>query len=532
MHTPPDCCAQSAPGDTAAADASNDRSFRFRLGRRALLCLHTVKHHLKRHAGAGVMASVAYIDPGNWSVDLQAGSQFGYRLLFVVLLSCIGAVVLQTLACRLGCVTGADLAQHCRLLFGNHPKHRTLVRALFLWPLYVLCEVAIIATDLAELLGSAIGLCLLIGPSFPLWAGVLLTAVDILLVLTLARTRTGRPARAVEFIVIGLVVATFVCFVVLIAKVRPHWPAVFQGYLPSKALVQHGAIYTSIGILGATVMPHALFLGSSLATLDRVAVDVSLPPPSMAGASTKTQMIKRVVGTLFSIEREDDASKRAQTHAEWENNALGFVLAHLKHAVADIVASLLGFAMVINSAILILAAAVFFHSGAGQGGDTSPAGLFDAHALISRVVGKPAGYLFAFALLCAGQSASLTATLAGQVVSEGFIEWRLSPFLRRLITRLIGLGPSCVVAIVFGQRGIDALLFGSQVALSFVLPFVVFPLVWLTSSARVMSIRAGEKVIDYSNGRWMTALGYGIFLVVVCANGYAIVTLALGQATV
>lgn len=531
MHAPPDPSAQSASGDTAAAGATNDRSFRSRLGRRALLCLHTVKHHLKRHAGAGVMASVAYFDPGNWSVDLQAGSQFGYRLLFVVLLSCIGAVVLQTLACRLGCVTGADLAQHCRLLFGNHPKHRTLVRALFLWPLYVLCEVAIIATDLAELLGSAIGLCLLIGPSFPLWAGVLLTAVDILLVLTLARTRTGRPARAVEFIVIGLVVATFVCFLVLIVKVRPHWPAVFQGYLPSKALVQHGAIYTSIGILGATVMPHALFLGSSLATLDRVAVDVSLPPPSMSSTNTKAQMIKRVVKALFSIER-DDAQKSARTHAEWENNGLGFVLAHLKHAVADIVASLLGFAMVINSAILILAAAVFFHSGAGRDSDSAPAGLFDAHALISRVVGKPAGYLFAFALLCAGQSASLTATLAGQVVSEGFIEWRLSPFLRRLITRLIGLGPSCVVAIVFGQRGIDQLLFGSQVALSFVLPFVVFPLVWLTSSSRVMSVRAGEKIIDYSNGRCMTALGYAIFLVVVCANGYAIVTLALGQAAV
>ncbi|KZW02119.1 natural resistance-associated macrophage protein [Exidia glandulosa HHB12029] len=435
---------------------------------------------------------------------------------------------------------------HCRLLFGNHPKHPRLVRAVILWPLYVLCEIAIIATDLAELLGSAIGLCLLIGPQFPLWAGVLLTAGDILLVLTLSRDRNGRPTRVVEFIVIALVAATFICFLVLIIKVRPYWPSVFEGYLPSHALVQHGAIYTSIGILGATVMPHALFLGSSLATLDRVAVDITLPTPNNAalGALTRAQMVKRAVKALFGEEdtapagsvdatvgEGASAPQRARNHSEWENSSLGFVVAHLKHAVADIVASLLGFAMVINSAILILAAAVFFHANKDSGSTSAaPAGLFDAHELITKVVGRPAGYLFAFALLCAGQSASLTATLAGQVVSEGFIEWRVSPFLRRLITRLLGLGPSAVVAIIFGKQGIDALLVGSQVALSFVLPFVVFPLVWLTSSPQVMRVRVGEgKWKDYSNSWFTSALGYAIFLVVVLANGYAIVSLALGQ---
>ncbi|KZV79212.1 natural resistance-associated macrophage protein [Exidia glandulosa HHB12029] len=474
--------------------------------------------------------SVAYFDPGNWSVDLQAGSEFGYRLLFIVLLSSLVAMSNSHIFLRQGCVTGADLAVHCRLLFGNHPKHPKLVRALVLWPLYALAEIAIIATDLAELLGSAIGLCLLIGPSFPLWAGVLLTACDVLLVLTICRTRNGRPTRVIEILVVVLVAATFICFIVLIVKVQPHWLSVFQGYLPSKALVQHGAIYTCKSLFNIPIKPHALFLGSSLGTLDRVSdSDVKLPAPNAMelGSLSRAQMVRRAVKTLFGekLANEDGLgfSGSAKNHAEWENSSLGFVMAHLKHAVADIIASLLGFAMLINSAILILAAAVFFNAGTTNG--SAPAGLFDAHALIARVVGKPAGYLFAVALLCAGQSASLTATMAGQVVSEGFIEWRVSPFLRRLVTRLLSLAPSAIVASVFGARGIDALLVGSQVALSFVLPFVVFPLVYLTSSSSIMRVEG----IDYSNGRIVTTLGWLIFGIVVLANGYAIVTLAMGQ---
>ncbi|EJD43653.1 smf Mn2+ and Fe2+ transporter [Auricularia subglabra TFB-10046 SS5] len=469
-------------------------------------------------------------DPGNWSVDLAAGSEFGYRLLFVVLLASLGAVVLQALACKLGCVTGADLAMHCRLLFGNHPKHPKLVRAALLWPLYILCEIAIIATDLAELLGSAIGLCLLIGPKFPLWAGVVVTACDVLLVLTVSKASNGRPARVLEFIVVLLVLATFICFFVLIVKVSPDWPSVFEGYLPSSALVQHGAIYTSIGILGATVMPHALFLGSSLATLDRISEDSAAPSlRSGLSYSTKSQRIKQTVKSLFAVDSADEEMPLAKRHSEWENKPPGFVLAHLKHSVVDMVASLLGFAMAINSAILVVAAAVFFRNQSNKG-EEAPAGLFDAHDLISRSLGKPAGYIFAFALLCAGQSASLTATMAGQVVSEGFIQWRVSPFMRRLITRLLGLLPSAVVASVFGRRGIDSLLVGSQVALSFVLPFAVFPLVWLTSSPKVMRIKQEDgSYVDYSNSWWLRALGYLIFVVVVLANGYAIVSLAMGQ---
>ncbi|EJD54440.1 smf Mn2+ and Fe2+ transporter [Auricularia subglabra TFB-10046 SS5] len=474
------------------------------------------------------MASVAYFDPGNWSVDLQAGSEFGYRLLFVVLLASLGAVVLQALACKLGCVTGADLAMHCRLLFGNHPKHPKLVRATLLWPLYILCEIAIIATDLAELLGSAIGLCLLIGPKFPLWAGVVVTACDVLLVLTISKSKNGRPARVVEYIVVLLVLATFICFVVLIVKVSPDWPSVFEGYLPSSALVQHGAIYTSIGILGATVMPHALFLGSSLATLDRVAEDSSVPPSSSC-CSTNSQYIKQTVKSLFGTESTDEEAVLAKRHSEWQNRSPTFILEHLKHGVVDMIASLLGFAMVINSAILVLAAAVFFRTRSSEDGE-APAGLFDAHDLITRTLGKPAGYIFAIALLCAGQSASLTATMAGQVVSEGFIQWRVSPFMRRLITRLLGLLPSAVVASVFGRRGIDSLLVGSQVALSFVLPFAVFPLVWLTSSPKIMKVKQEDgSYVDYSNSWYVRALGYLIFAVVVLANGYAIVSLAMGQ---
>ncbi|KDR84835.1 hypothetical protein GALMADRAFT_233253 [Galerina marginata CBS 339.88] len=547
----------------------------------------TLVHHLKRHVGVGIICSVAYFDPGNWSVDLQAGSSFGYRpMLFVILMAGLGAIILQTLACKLGCVTGLDLASHCRLLLHDHPRHPKLVRRLVLYPLYVLSEIAIIATDLAELLGSAIGFCLLF-PKLPLWAGVILTAADVLIFLSFSDpTRgQGRPVRMFEYTIIGLVFAVFACFVALLVKAGPDWSDVFMGYIPDKALFQSepDAVYIAVGILGATVMPHALFLGSSLATQDRVSdappEDEELPSPAVAPLTTWTK-IRRLITSLFRIGRAERAASSIDyrsKYGERENSSLTFINQHLSHGIADVVTSLIALAVPINSAILILAAAVFFQ-GTGENRD-SPAGLFEAHELIETRIGGAAATIFALALVCAGQTSSITVTLAGQIVSEGFIEWKISPFLRRFITRCISLVPSMVVAIAVGREGINTLLVASQVILSVVLPFVAFPLIYLTSTELVMRVRKpppeiiGTEVspisepeqaqnesavdfeieklevadpviqtmkiaqepqlgrgvlteyVDFSNGRILTSLSYVIWCIVLIANAYAIVML-------
>ncbi|KAJ3490516.1 hypothetical protein NLI96_g1397 [Meripilus lineatus] len=577
-------------------------------GSSALSVAHKIGHHIKNHVGVGIICSVAYFDPGNWSVDLQAGAQFGYRpMLFVILLAGLGAMVLQSLAYKLGCVTGFDLASHCRLLLHDCPKHRRLIRYLVLYPLYVLCEIAIISTDLAELLGSAIGICLIF-PTIPLWAAVLLTASDVLIFLVIGDPSRGqgRPVRLFEFTVIALVLGVVACFVVLLVRVKPSWPDVFLGFVPSKTLFQSepDALYTAVGILGATVMPHALFLGSFLATQNRVAgPPEELPYPVHAIEGNNMGIWARLRGffsSLFSVSRAERiaASREYRNKYGRENNELGFIQAHLPHGLVDVISSLICVAVPINSAILIIAATVFFSDE-----NAANAGLFDAHDLIKDHIGKVAAFLFALALLCAGQTASITATLAGQIVSEGFIEWRISPFLRRIVTRSIGLIPSMVVAIAVGRNGIDALLVASQVALSIVLPFVAFPLIYLTSSKSMMRVRkpqspavpqaspveisekekeaitehvadadegtwypgrtaveiedipssvdisapqeedrqpANEEVlphdetekgefIDYSSGWFITSLVSLIFFIVLAANVYVIVMLALGK---
>ncbi|KAF9056670.1 natural resistance-associated macrophage protein-domain-containing protein [Panaeolus papilionaceus] len=550
--------------------------------------LNALVHHVKRHVGVGIICSIAYFDPGNWSVDLQAGSDFGYRpMLFVILMAGLGAIVLQALACKLGCVTGLDLASHCRLLLHNHPRHPKLVRRMLLYPLYVLSEIAIISTDLAELLGSAIGFCLLF-PKLPLWAGVVLTAADVLVFLSFTDPSRGqgRPVRMFEYTIIALVLAVFGCFIALLIKAQPDWSEVFMGYIPNKGLFQSepDAVYAAVGILGATVMPHALFLGSSLATQDRVTdplPETSLPTPTTNQSPSLRAKAKLAFIRLFRLSRAERVSSSIDyrsKYGERENNSYAFVKQHLSHGIADVTASLVALAVPINSAILILAATVFYN--AGDRNHDSPAGLFEAHDLIKQRLGDGAALIFALALVCAGQTSSITVTLAGQIVSEGFIEWKMSPFLRRLITRCISLVPSVVVAIAVGRSGLNTLLVASQVVLSVVLPFVAFPLIYLTSAELVMQVRKPAPIeptqssdlpqpgegdlpnadlekltddksedkhrtevkiverieelqvisrkdgmIDYSNGRVLTALAYAIWCVVLVANAYAIVML-------
>ncbi|KAJ3784605.1 natural resistance-associated macrophage protein-domain-containing protein [Lentinula aff. detonsa] len=486
-----------------------------------------VIHHVRRHVGVGLVCSIAYFDPGNWGVDLQAGSTYGYRLLFVVLIAGLIAVFLQILASRVGCVTGLDLASHCRLLLHSHPKYPRVVRWLAFYPLYVLSEVAIISTDLAELLGSAMALCMLF-PKLQLWQGVLITAADVIFLLALKDPLRGRPVRAFELAMALLVLIVLICMCIVISRVNVEWNSVFQGYLPSKYIFPNGAFYTSVGILGATVMPHSLFLGSALSTQDRESSPKSQLPshPANSNISSSTSIVFSAQDPQeFTVNKntpEGDLLQRGKSHTskwrtiqpfrfvlaqvfrthpeitygikytvrrheEWENNSFDFVKRHLYHGIVDVTGSLLGFAVVINSMILILSSAVFFH-GNGSSHNQSAAGLFDAYDLIRDAVGQGAATLFAIALLAAGQSSSLIATIAGQAVAEGFLRWRVSPIVRRLFTRVIAIIPSMAVAIAFGRPGINALLVISQVILSIVLPFITLPLVYLTSSKKFMTV--------------------------------------------
>ncbi|KAE9410709.1 Nramp-domain-containing protein [Gymnopus androsaceus JB14] len=444
--------------------------------------LLAIFNHLRRHVGVGIVCAVGYFDPGNWSVDLQAGASFGYRpMLFVTLLSGLGAMILQSLACRLGCVTGIDLASHCRLLLHDHPSHPRLVRYL--------------------VLGSAIGICLIF-PTLPLWAGVVLTSADVLVFLLFSDPSRGqrRSVRIFEIMIMAMVFSVFASFVVLLIRVHPHWKGVILGYIPDKKLFKShpSAIYAAVGILGATIMPHTLFLGSFLATHSRVAPletsTVDLPGPSNHTNLKRT--LKTYFIDLFRItpaERAAAAKDYRTRYGERENSTLSFVKDHLNHLIIDSCSSIVILSIPINSAIVILSATVFFKELVTHDTTGETIGLFDAHTLIRTRLGSGSAFLFAFSLVMAGQSSSITATLAGQIVGEGFIEWRVSPFLRRLLTRAISLVPAVVVAVSVGRNGIDNLLIISQVVLSVMLPFIVFPLIYLTSSKVVMRVRKPQE---------------------------------------
>ncbi|WFC97963.1 Manganese transporter smf1 [Malassezia yamatoensis] len=488
---------------------------------------HSVKQTIIRHMsfiGPGLIAAVAYCDPGNWATDMEAGSRFGYRLLFTVLLSGLFAVLLQVLCCRLGTVTGMDLAVQTRRLVLRLPADSTAapdwnapwMRARYwgvLIPLYLINEGAIIATELAELIGSAIALNLLF-PSVPLWGGVLITSADVFLILFLYRP--SMSVRIFESFIGALVMIVLVCYIILLVRVQPDWKDVFKGYIPSHQLIESGGLYVSISILGATIMPHSLVLGSHFATIDRLKgfeesqrhtssdeeqdEDDGCVPSSTsaseAGSRSRSKTPSRTPVFWRSVQKAYRSlfAKRIEIPNMVENDQLPSLplVPHkhldlsLKHASWDIAICLVLFAITINSAILIVASAAFYY-GNNQTGDTEVVGdLFQAFALLRDTVGKAPAVLFAIALLTAGQSSSITVTLAGQIISEGFIHWRVTPFMRRLLTRGIAVIPSMFVAAIAGRSGLDQMLVASQVALSMALPFVSFPLLLLTRSRHRM----------------------------------------------
>ena len=393
-------------------------------------------------AGPGYMVSVGYMDPGNWATDLAGGSQFGYTLLAVIMLSNLMAILLQSLAARLGIVTGRDLAQACR---DHYPRPVNLV-------LWVACEAAIIACDLAEVIGTAIALNLLFG--IPLIGGALITALDAFLVLLLMQ----RGFRYLEAFVIALLVVIAGCFIVQIAAAAPPVAAVLHGFVPSAEIVTNPEmLYIAIGILGATVMPHNLYLHSSI-------VQTRAYP------------------------RTEEGRRDAIT---W--------------ATADSTIALM-LALFVNAAILILAASVFHGSG-----HTEVAEIGQAFELLSPLLGLGiASTLFAVALLASGLNSTVTATLAGQIVMEGFLRLRLPHWARRLLTRGLAIIPVVVVTAIYGERGTAQLLVFSQVVLSMQLPFAVIPLVRFVTDRSKM----GKFVVP----GWIATLSWIVATVIVVLN--------------
>ncbi len=392
--------------------------------------------------GPGYMVSVGYMDPGNWATDIAGGSQFGYTLLCVILLSNLMAIVLQALAARLGIAAGMDLAQACR---ASYPKPVNFM-------LWLACEAAIIACDLAEVIGTAIALNLLFG--IPLIGGALITALDAFLVLFLMQ----KGFRYLEAFIIALLIVIATCFVIQIAAAAPSLSGVLGGFLPSAEVVTNPAmLYIAIGIIGATVMPHNLYLHSSI---------------------VQTRAYERT-----------DAGKRDA----------------IKWATADSTIALM-LALFINAAILILAASVFHANGR-----TDVAEIEQAYELLSPLLGLGiASTLFAIALLASGLNSTVTATLAGQIVMEGFLRLRLPNWARRLITRGIAIIPVVVVTWLYGEKGTAELLVLSQVVLSMQLPFAIIPLVQFVSDRKKM----GTFVIP----KYVAAIAWLIAAIIVVLN--------------
>lgn len=381
-------------------------------------------------AGPGLMVSVGYMDPGNWATDIAGGAKFGYTLLAVIFIANIFAIVLQHLSLKLGIAAERDLAQACR---DNYSKPVSVA-------LWVLCEIAIAACDLAEVIGSAIALNLLFG--IPLAVGVVITVLDVLVILFFQY----KGFRYIESLVAGLITIIFACFAYEIIVSKPEIASILNGLLPSPQIVTNPAmLYIAIGILGATVMPHNLYLHSS------------------------------IVQTR-AYERTTEGKRSA-----------------IKFATLDSTAALL-LAFFINAAILIVAAAAFYNTAYSDVADIT-----DAYKLLDPVLGVgAAGFLFAIALLASGQNSTITGTLSGQIVMEGFLNIRLKPWLRRLITRLIAVIPALIVTILYGEKGTTNLLILSQVILSVQLSFAVVPLVIFTSDKRKMGSFVNKPVLKYS----------------------------------
>ncbi|KAF2471818.1 natural resistance-associated macrophage protein [Lindgomyces ingoldianus] len=458
--------------------------------------------------GPGFMVAVAYIDPGNYATDVAAGASFRFKLLFIVLMSNIFAIFLQSLCIKLGSVTGMNLAENCK---AHLPPWLNYV-------LYFFAESAIIATDIAEVIGTAIALNILL--HVPLVAGCAISIVDVLIILIFYHpSGTMRGLRAFEGFVMVLVFGVAICFCFELSQIKNTSVGdVFRGYIPSATLIKSQALFQSCGILGATVMPHSLYLGSGIVQPRLREYDDANNP---------------------SLTSETDSIDSEIKYRP----SLAAIQSCMSYSIVELAISLFTFALFVNSSILIVA-------GASLNGlpEASDADLFTIHNLLSRTLAPVAGTLFALALLLSGTSAGIVCTISGQIVSEGQLNWTLKPWLRRLITRLISITPSIIIAGAVGREGLGKALQGSQVALSVILPFVSAPLLWFTCRGRYMKVsvrnnrdvseRDGvvevEEAVEESvqmRNHWITAVfAVLIWGVIVVMNVALLVLVGMGVA--
>lgn len=469
--------------------------------------------------GPGFMVAVAYIDPGNYSTDVAAGAATRFKLLFIVLMSNVFAILLQSLAVRLGTVTGLNLAESCR---AHLPRWLNIL-------LYLLGETAIIATDIAEVLllralhliamltllqviGSAIALNLLF--PIPLVAGCALTLVDVLIILLFySPDGSMRRLRAFEFFVVALVLGVVICFCIQLSLIENTTVGeVFRGYLPSSTVVRGNGLYLSCGILGATVMPHSLYLGSGMVQARLRHFDVK------AGTHVPNDVA------------DQDAEKIPY------RPSLAAIQACLTYSTVEVALSLFTFALFVNSAILIVSGASLSSIMSAQSAD-----LFGIHGLLSETIAPAAGTIFALALLLSGTSAGIVCTIAGQMLSEGALNWTIAPWLRRLLTRSISITPSIIIAASVGKDGLSAALNATQVALSVVLPFVSAPLIYFTCRNKYMAVDKPEPAADDEleqdvetvkmRNHWLVSvLAVLVWIVIAIMNVALLVLVGLGKA--
>ncbi|KAH6633455.1 natural resistance-associated macrophage protein-domain-containing protein [Boeremia exigua] len=466
--------------------------------------IEVVRKYLK-FIGPGFMVAVAYIDPGNYATDVAAGASFEFKLLFIVLMSNMFAIFLQALCIKLGSVTGMNLAQNCK---AHLPPWLNYV-------LYFFAESAIIATDIAEVIGTAIALNILI--KVPLVAGCAISIVDVLIILIFySPSGTMRAVRGFECFVALLVLGVVICFCFELSKIHASVGEVFHGYVPSSTLVKSQALYQACGILGATVMPHSLYLGSGIVQPRLREYDDQHNSTSFRDADTDS----------LTDELKYRPSLAAIKHC-------------MSYSIAELAISLFTFALFVNSAILIVSGASLY----GQS-EATDADLFSIHSLLSRSIAPIAGTLFALALLLSGTSAGIVCTIAGQMVSEGQLNWTMRPWMRRLLTRTISITPSIVIAGSVGQEGLSKALNGSQFALSVILPFVSAPLIWFTCRAQYMKVLvrpgssaapseresagASDSYVQMRNHWITTAFAVIIWGVIVVMNVAALVFAGMG----
>ncbi|EMG50544.1 Transporter protein SMF1/ESP1 [Candida maltosa Xu316] len=501
------------------------------------------KNVLKKYStfiGPGMLISVAYMDPGNYATGITAGASNKYSLLFIVFLSNIIAIFLQSLCIKLGSVTGYDLARSCREFL---PKYLN-------WVLWVLAECAIIATDVAEVIGSAIALNILL--KIPLPAGVVITIVDVLFVLMAYRADTSslKFVKIFEYAIAALVLVVVVCFAVELSQIHANAREVFRGFVPSKEMFQGSGLTIATSIIGSTVMIHSLFLGSGLVQPRLREFDVKHGNVKLEDIvkpeSKSTDKQSTVITTTSSAVAETDNEKADHSKmSSYEQEAEYFYTKYkpsykaiqycFKYSIAELAITLFTLAIFVNAAILIVSGATLYGTEAAIDAD-----LYTIHNLLSQTLAPAVGTIFMVALLASGQSAGIVCTIAGQIVSEGHINWTLKPWLRRLVTRGISIIPCLIISICIGRNGLGIALNISQVVISLLLPPLTAPLIYFTCSKKFMRVELGEEdevegEVDESTGKrykymtnnWVTAvLAVVIWLFVSVLNIYAIYQMA------